>query len=162
MKKLLVVPVLVLSIAFALQLSLAAEDKTLNATVTPLVISMSFTPDSISYGTQTAGAVERPSIPTSVTIKNTGTVSQNFSIKGGNSVGNQWTLSSSPGQNQFVHLFSTSNSSFVAMTENYQTLMNGVAKDGDFSLFTQLTLPTIITNLDVQTLPIHIRGTQAP
>jgi hypothetical protein len=160
-KKLLLLPVFVALASFFF-FPANAEEKTVSASITPLVISLSLTPDSITYGTKQAGIGEVVSVPESVTVKNTGSVAQDFKIRGGNSLSSQWTLAATAGQNQFVHLFSTSTSNFQTMTTSPQTLFSNVAPNGDFSLYTRLVMPTTITETAVQTLPIYVLAVQRP
>jgi hypothetical protein len=160
-KKLLLVPVLVLSLGMLLQLTSNAEEKTVNATITPLVVSISVSPDTVTYGTRSAGVGEVSSTPEKIAVTNTGTVTQNLQIKGANSTSNDWTLALSAGTDQFVHRFSTNNSSYTDMTTDYKNLQMGVISGGAIDLYLRLVVPTVITKTAVQTLPVKILGTQA-
>ncbi len=160
MKKLLLVPIVALSLGACLHLSSSAEEKTVNATITPLVVSISVSPDNVSYGIRAANVGEVTSVPEKIVVTNTGTVTQNLQIKGSNSSSGDWLLASSAGTDQFVHLFSTNNSSFTDMTTDYKNLQMGVIAGGNIDLYLRMVVPTVITKTAVQTLPVKVLSTQ--
>ena len=160
MKKLLLIPALVLSFGLFLQLSSSAEEKTVNATITPLVVSISVSPDTVTYGTRSAGVGEVSSDPEKIAVTNTGTVTQNLQIKGANSSSGEWILALAAGTDTFVHRFSTNNSSYTDMTTDYKNLQMNVIAGGAIDLYLRLVVPTVITKTAVQTLPVKILGTQ--
>ncbi len=160
MKKLILVSFLLVSIFVGLRLPTAAEEKTVSATITPLVVSISVSPDTVTYGTRSAGVGEVTSNPEKISVTNTGTVAQNLQIKGSNSASGDWTLALSAGTDQFVHRFSTNNSSYTDMTTDYKNLQMNVIAGGAIDLYLRLVVPTVITKTNVQTLPVKILGTQ--
>jgi hypothetical protein len=137
----------------------SAEEETVNATVTPVVITILVSPTSVDYGALqplTTGNIPSPS---SVSVQNKGSVLENIQIKGAHST--DWTLAATPGENQFTHYFSTNNSTFTKMTTGFQSLASNVAVDGIISLFLRLDMPTSTTSTAQQTLPVHLLATQA-
>jgi hypothetical protein len=135
--------------------SAADQEKTVTASVIPITIAMTLSTDTISYGSLQAGNPEVPSDPNKIDIINKGSVVQNFDIMGGDS--NGWTLASTPGQNQFMHTFSTGGTP-KPLTKSYQSLITGVGVDGEINLFMKFTMPTSYTTTGVQSFPIMIRA----
>jgi hypothetical protein len=159
-KKLFVVLSLVASLTTALYLTSSAEDKTVNATITPLVISLEVSATTVDYGTREANAGEVVANPSQILVTNTGTVNENFLITGANSASGQWTLAATPGTNEFVHLFSQDNSNFVNMTTTAKPFRSTVAPEAEVPLYLRLNVPTTITQTAVQILPVKITAIQ--
>ena len=156
MKKIVSSVLVFVSLAAFLATSSLADEQTVNATVTPLVLSIELSETTISYGTLQAGDPEVSSTPPFFKAFNRGSVAMDFDIKGANS-NNGWTIGNTPGEDQFVHRFTTG-STYTELTTSYQALASDVAIDGDVQVYTKLTMPTTITNSNIQTLPIVIRG----
>jgi hypothetical protein len=160
-KKLFLVPILVLSLGLFLQLSSNAEEQTVSATVTPLQISMLLSHTEITYGTraQNAGEVDAS---TPVTVKNTGTVAERFLIRGGNSVSGDWTMNGTPGTDRFVHRYFVGSNNPSDLTTSNAIMSSNVQPQADIQVSFRLVVPTVITKTAQQTLPIYITAIQQP
>jgi hypothetical protein len=141
--------------------SLADENQTVSATVTPLLISVLIDPTSVTYGTRAPNTTQHASNPTFVTVTNNGSVTERFNIKGAASTPSAWTLGATAGTNQYVHRFSTNGSTFTEMQTGDQSLMTGVGVSSNFQLFLQMDMPTTVTTGVVQqTLPVVVTALQ--
>jgi hypothetical protein len=167
LKKLLFIPVVVLSLGAFLHLPTGAEEKTVSATITPLQVSMSLSKNTIDYGVKTQGVGEiEPTPNTAIVVSNTGSVPERFLIRGGDSVSGDWLLDTAAGQDRFVHRFSTSSTgTFTDMTTADKIVISNVSNvspNNTFDLYLRLVVPSVITKTAVQTLPVYITAIQQP
>jgi len=84
---------LLATVALTVVLTLQAEadeQKTVNATVTALLISINVSPTSVDYGTQAVGATNVAPSPAFFSVTNTGNVNEKFAIKGADTA--NWSL----------------------------------------------------------------------
>lgn len=163
-KKLVILSLIATSLASVLALPLSADgpdNKTLGATITPLVISLTITPNTVTYGTRAPNVGTIASNPAMVTIANTGSVAENFQVKGGDSLSGDWKLGSSIGQDQFVHTVSPG-SGETMLTTSYQNFATNIGPTENVNLFPTLTIPSTITKTAPQTLPIFVLAIQKP
>lgn len=147
-----------------LALPSTADDETVNATVTAKVISLTVNTNSLAYGALGLGTSDNVPSPTNVEVDNSGTVTEDFKIKGLASTPTGWTLTSSgPGDNTYRHRFdTTSGGSFNgALTTSNQALINDVGTGGDIQVFFKLDMPTTTSSFSEQTLPIVITALES-
>ena len=145
-----------------LTLSAVADDnQTVNATVTPLLISVNVTPASVSYGTQPFSATEVVPNPASVSVTNNGSVTETFQIRGAASTPSGWTLGGTAGSNTYVHRFKLGQGIFAPLTISNQLLVSNVPTTSNVDVFLNLDMPTSSTFLTQQTLPVTILATQS-
>jgi hypothetical protein len=138
----------------------AAETATVTATVTVQNISVSVSDGSVAYGAMALNTSKSTcDLSDTQTVTNDGNVTEDFNIKGQNSA--NWTLGSTPGNNQYVHKFSTSScpwSSGTALTTSYLTLATGIAPSGTTTLNLQITTPTSTSSYDQQSVDVTVQA----
>jgi hypothetical protein len=145
-----------------------ADEKTVNATVQPVVIALNVDPANVTYGARPLSVTaSEPNSPIGVT--NTGSVTEQFLIRGAASTPGNWTLGMTAGNNVYVHRFKLSvSSTFVPLTTNNQLLKSNVLPDapspgqGSFLLNLNLDMPTGTTSVLEQTLPVTVVAIQQP
>jgi hypothetical protein len=165
-------PVLVLVIIAlftgALTFPVLTDEKTVNATVQPVVIALNVDPANLSYGARALGvtAIE-PNSPFAAT--NTGSVTEQFLIRGASSTPGNWSLGMTAGNNVYVHRFKVSTSgTFIELSTNNQLLKSTVLPDapspgqGSFLVHLNLDMPTGTTSVLEQTLPVTVVAIQQP
>jgi len=147
-----------------------ADTAVVNATVTAQKISVSVSDGQITYGTM---ALEswKSTLPGELndkqTATNDGNVTENFKIKGQNS--SAWTLASTPGNDQYTHQFcnNTDNdcsnppTNYSPLSTDYQTLKEGVVKDGTVEFHLRLGTPTATSSYDEQTVNVTVMAEAA-
>lgn len=138
----------------------AADTATITATVTVQNISVSVSPGSIDYGTIGLNSSKSTcDIGSSISVVNNGNVTENFQIKGSNS--ENWTLGTSPGNETYVHKFSSSTcpwTSGTPLSTSYATLANGVPRNATTTLNLQITTPTATGYFDPQSVNVTIQA----
>jgi hypothetical protein len=161
-KPVLVVAILALFSSALAFPAIADDSKTVNATVTPLIIALNVDPASVSYGTRplsmTAIDVDVP-----FNVINTGSVPEQFHIRGANSVPGDWSLGTAAGSNVYVHRFKVSTTgTFADLTNGNKLLRSNVPPDstGTFQVYLQLDMPTTTNSTALQTLPVTVVATQ--
>ena len=141
----------------------AGPEDSVSATVTAVVISVNVSPNSISYGPQPVGTTNAVPSPMPLDVLNDGTVAENFQIKGSNTA--DWSLASTAGTNQYVHIFSTDGptGTYKALTTTNQALYSGsVAPAGVVNVDLRMDLPTLTAATTQQTATVTVLATQAP
>jgi len=141
---------------------LASDTATVSATVTVQKVSVSVAPGTVAYGilplnTSTSTCDLNP-VGTQ-TVTNDGNVAETFNIMGSNST--NWTLGTSPGNETYVHKFSTSScpwTSGIALTTNYQTLATNVAPNATTTLNLQVTTPTATSYYSQQSFSVTVQA----
>jgi len=164
MRKLVLLVVMVCSVGSLLTLPTGADDKTVNATVTAKVISLSVNTNNLAYGSLGLGTQNNSPSPTNVLVANTGTVAADFKIKGMVSSPAGWTLTAAdPGANIYRHRFDTSSGGSFngVLSTSSQALLNDVVMGGDAQIFFKLDMPTSTTSFTEQTLPIVITALES-
>jgi len=156
---------LLATVALTVVLTLQAEadeQKTVNATVTALLISINVSPTLVEYGTQVVGATNVAPSPAFFGVTNTGNVNEKFMIKGADTA--NWALAGGAGTDAYVHRYSTSGSpgSFVALTTTNQTMFSSVVPTGGIDVYLNMDLPTVTTAGGSQTAAVTVIATQAP
>lgn len=153
------------------------------ATVTPGTVAISlrnFADDAdvttFTYGTlalSTSNAVRSTGNPSECgavgsagcKAKNTGTVSEDFYIKGAEATfGGEttWALAATVTANQYVHQFTTdSGSSFTDMSTANTSLSSGVATGGTTTFHAEIAMPTSTTGTSQRTTSVTITAVEA-
>jgi hypothetical protein len=146
------------TLASTLGLTIFADDtKTVNATVTPAIITVNVSPSTVTYGTKQIGATNVPSNPDHFAATNAGSVPEDFVIKGANTVGGAWTLAATAGEDTYVHRFSLNGSIWTALTTTNQALGSNVTPGtGEVDVFLQMDLPTSSASTAQQTAPVLV------
>ena len=114
----------------------ADDNKTVNAMVTPKVISITVSTNTLQYDTLSVGTLNNVPTPTKVTVTNTGTVDADFRVRGLASTPGNWTLTSGvPGANAYRHEYDVASSGdffgalAIASEDVYNDVLPGVSKD---------------------------------
>jgi C1A family cysteine protease len=138
----------------------------LRARVSQGLVSVAVTPSSIAYGTVALGTSQNTTLGQQLTVTNNGTVTEDFSIKSSNATrigGTNWTLvTTTPGNNEFKHEFSTnSGSNWTALMTGYQSLASGIAPNATQAFDLQITMPDSTTDYLEHTIIITILAVAA-
>jgi hypothetical protein len=163
------VSVLAILVLFTAALTLPAiadDSKTVNATVTPLIIALNVDPASVSYGTRPL-AMTAIDADTPFNVINTGSVPEQFHIRGANSTPGGWSLGLTAGNDAYVHRFRVSTTgNFLELASGNKLLRSNVPPDssapgiGTIQVYLQLDMPTTTTSTVQQTLPVTVIATQ--
>jgi len=150
-------------------------EETLTATVCPELISLTVSPDSVDYGTQTLGATNLVPTPPSVTIQNTGNVAEDFLVKGDDAAtaGGTWALVSSITLvDQYVHKSSPDNVIFTALTKSNATLTTNISGEtncaatandgGTQALYLKMDIPSSSTVQGQYSAPVVVTAIATP
>jgi hypothetical protein len=159
---------LVLSLAVSLGTvlaanSLAAQDETINATVTPVNIAIDILEAGpLAYGNVplgTQGAIPNPS---NFTVENVGSSTIDLQVAGFNTAGG-WTLASTAGTDAYVHYYSVGlNGPWTPLTTTATTFKEDLASTAgpdQQSVFLKLDMPTATGNFNQQTMPVKVTAT---
>lgn len=129
----------------------AGDTVVISATAFPEVVSIRIAdnrPDSIVYGALPYGAVNQdPKDNPTLGVENNGSVAENFHIRGADATtsGGTWTLSNTPGVDQYVHKFKTiEGATFTPLTEiaGNNELVNNIALGGTQDFKLRIDMPT--------------------
>jgi hypothetical protein len=159
LKRLVVLGILIAAAAGVLTLPALADESTVNATITPKLIALSVTPNTLDYGSHEPGETGLVPDPEYFAVINTGSVNEDLQIRGANTA--DWNIASTPGEDEYVHRFKT-NSTFTALTTSNQSLFAGVAPLGEIDVFMNLDMPSDTTILSTQTAPITVVALESP
>jgi hypothetical protein len=124
------------------------------------VISVSVTSSgTVSYGIVPANSSKDTTasgLDNTQTVKNDGTIAEDFNIKGQDSA--NWTLAALPGSNQYVHKFSTNGGGlWTALTTSYRSLITNIAANGTQNFDLQITTPTSTNIFSQQSVDVTIQ-----
>ena len=164
MRELALLFAIVFALTTALVLPTTADEETVNAKVTPKVIAVTVSANLLEYSSVGVGTTDSVPDPTNVLVTNSGTVVEDFKIRGASSSPGGWTLTSSAtGADTYKHKFdlSSSGSFSGSLTTANQGLIDDVAASGDVQVFFKLDMPTSTTSLVEQTLPIVITALES-
>ena len=144
--------------------AVAADSGQVNATVTAAVVAVTVTDGSVAYGVvDTTKDTTTSGVDDSQTITNTGTVNEDFEVKGQDSTGNIWTLASAAGSATYAHktCIATCDTSptWVALTKSYVDLATAKAPSATVAMDLQVTVPTSNPGVTEATLPVDILAT---
>lgn len=147
--------------------SSTAEQST---TSTP-VISVSISDGIISYGVISEGGTQDTTstgLNDTQVATNDGNITENFNIKGQNST--SWTLTGSVGYNQYKQEFCItgggapdpcdSSPTWTVLTTAYQSLATAIASSGTQRFDLKITLPSLSSTYNQQTVDITIQAVQ--
>ena len=127
-----------------------------NASVTPAVLSVTVTPNTVDYGTVELDATGETPTPLFFTATNNGSITENIEIRGDDT--GAWTLEATAGANQYVHRASKNNFSpqTIVLTTSNQVLDTNVATSGTVTVHLNLDAPTSSTTAATQTAPVTV------
>lgn len=160
------IPTLILSLALiplAAWPVYAADNATVNATVTLQHVSIGVADGTINYGVLSLNdQTHTKTLSDTQTITNQGNVAVDILIKGQHS--DDWSLHSSAGTDTYVHRFcnetqldcATPITNYSVLTTNNQTLGSAVAPSGTIELDLHLTTPTASTFFTQQNVDVII------
>ena len=126
-----------------------------NATVTPAVLSVTVTPNSVDYDVVELSSTENVPDPTTFTATNNGSITENIDIRGADT--DDWTLEATAGANQYVHRASPDAfSTTITLTTENQTLDTGITVSSFVTVSLNLDAPTSSTTAAEQTAPVTV------
>ncbi|HEX5448351.1 MAG TPA: hypothetical protein VFW90_04105 [Candidatus Saccharimonadales bacterium] len=145
--------------------ALAASTGTVAATVTPMKISVSVTDGSVAYGTLDLSATKDTTssgLNDTQTATNDGNVAEDLNIESTDATGGtNWTLSATPGADQYEHDFSTdSGTSWTPMTTSYASLSTNVAASGTKDFDLKIHTPTSSSDYTQKSITVTVQATQ--
>lgn len=159
------------SFFFLLAVSISAGGQaTIDATVTPVLISVATSFNSMSYGALALNTADNPPSPDeAIMITQDGNVNEDISIRGDAAArvsgGGSWTLADTVGANQYVHKFgfgtSSDISSFSAMTMSDYKFVSGLAPNGTRFLKFRMSMPTSTSNYGQYKTSVYLVATQS-
>ncbi len=130
-------------------------ESTVNATVTPAVLSVSVTPSSVDYDVVELSSTDNLPTPETFTATNNGSITENIVIRGADTA--DWTLAATAGADQYVHKASPDAfSSTITLTTSNQSLAAGVTTSGTVTVSLKLDAPTSSTTAATQTAPVTV------
>ncbi|MFC2072422.1 hypothetical protein ACFLUU_06950 [Chloroflexota bacterium] len=145
----------------------ASDNGTVSATVTASLISVTVTPGTVAYGVLATGGSANTTtegLGQTQTANNTGTVSENFTIKSSDALGGTaWTLAADTGAlDEFTHEFSTNDgSSWTNLTDTYDTLAGSIAAGDNQTFDLRIGIPTTVTDYAEHTITVTVLATQS-
>lgn len=127
------------------------------------VVSLSITDGTVNFGTLGVGGSRWTLISgTNDTqyVKNEGTSTQGFNIKGQNTAC-PWTLASSPGTDIYSQFFSTNSGvGWTALTTSYSSLISNISTGNTFPLDLFFKSPTSTNCTSIQSVDVTIQAFQ--
>jgi len=149
------------------------EDIRIEGEYTPAVISVIVSDGVVAYGIMPAGT-SKSTLSTDLndmqTATNDGNVIENLNINGqdGTGGGCTWTLSSTNGNDQYIHQFcndtdndcSSPPTNYTALTTSYQALKTGVAVSGTVDFQLRTTVPDPSSCFGQQSVDVTIQAVQ--
>jgi len=141
---------------------------------TSATVSVSVSDGNVAYGIMpknTSKSTLSEELNDMQTATNNGNVTENFNITGQDGIdgGCTWTLSSTSGNDQYVHQFcndtdnncSSPPTNYTALTTGYQALKTGVAVSGTVNFQLRLTTPDPSSCFGQQSVDVTIQAVQA-
>jgi hypothetical protein len=141
--------------------ALAATTGQVTATVTASVVAVTVSDSSVAYGVvATTRDTTNDEADDTQTITNTGTINEDFEVKGQNSTGQVWTLAGSAGDATYAHktciTTCDASPSWTALTASYVDLATSKAPSGTTGMDLQVTVPTSNAGTGQATLPVDV------
>jgi hypothetical protein len=136
-----------------------------DGSITQVVVSISISDKTVDYGFL-GGSATKDTIDPSQTqiITNNGSGAEDFDIKGQNASGGGCTwdlITGVPGQDEYKQEFSTNaGGNWTAITTNYGAMSTGIAKDGTVNLDLKITMPSISTCFQGQSVDVTIQASE--
>jgi hypothetical protein len=131
--------------------------------ISSVIISISISDGTVDYGIMSLNSWKSTlELSDTQTATNTGNVNENFKIKGKNS--DNWTLSSSQGDEQYVHQFcndtdkdcSSPPTNYTPLTTSYQDLDTNIPPSGTVDFQLRLGTPTATTHYTEQDVDVTL------
>jgi hypothetical protein len=164
----------------------AADTGAVTCTVSAVMVSVSVSPGTVTYGTVNVGALKNTALydathnqygsvtPQTQTVLNNGSGTENYSIKSSDASGSTpWTLAASASAEHFTHAaLPLSDTAYtatsaigdfsIAMTTagSYVSLASSVAKDATKYLELQIGMPTSTTDYGSHTITVTVMASQ--
>jgi len=164
------------SFFFLLAVSISAGGQaTIDASVTPLLVSVATSVSSMSYGALALNTIDNPPFQdAAIMITQDGNVNEDISIRGDVasrvSGGGSWSLAETVGANQYVHKYGfgvvqqdITSSSFSAMTMSNHEFVSNVAPNPNVGvgfLKFRMSMPTSTSNYGEYRTSIYLVATQ--
>ena len=188
MKKRILALIVVLALVGALvpAIVFAADEDTVECTVTAVLVSVSVSDGDVAYGTLALGATKNTAVydasdnpdgsdpAQTQTITNTGTVAEDFNIKTSNADGGtNWTVASSTGLlDEFTHAYNVDATEYTgsgtipfttwSAADTYvNDVATDVAVDGVRYLELEIGMPTSATDHTQHTITVTVLATQS-
>ena len=122
-----------------------SPESTVSATVTPAVLSVTVTPNTVDYDVVELSSTDNLPTPETFTATNNGSITENIDIRGADT--DNWTLEATAGPNQYVHKASKDafSTTITLATSNLPLVDTGVAVDGTVTVSLKLDAPTVST-----------------
>lgn len=138
------------------------ETATVNATVTPVVLSVIVSPTSVAYDPVELNSTGNVPTPGSFTATNNGNITENINIRGTDTAG--WTLAGTAGANQYVHKASKDafGTQTVVLTTTSQGLDTGVTVSSAVTVSLKLDAPTSTTTAATQDADVTVIAVAVP
>lgn len=142
-------------------LNAGADEKTVNTTVTPTILSIQVT-DVPAYGNVPVGTVDKVPTPNSFTVTNNGTEVVDLDISGANST-QGWTLSTATGADAYVHWYWTGVGAdpWKKLSTTPVPLKQALSPTAQQSVLLKLDMPTSSSNTGQHILPVKVLATAA-
>ena len=132
-----------------------SPESTVSATVTPAVLSVTVTPNTVDYDVVELSSTDNLPTPETFTATNNGSITENIDIRGADT--DNWTLEATAGTDQYVHKASPDGfSSTITLTTSNQTLGTNIATSGTVTVSLKLDAPTSSTTAATQTAPVTV------
>ncbi len=132
-------------------------ESTVSATVTPAVLSVTVTPNSVDYGTVELGTADNIPTPSSFTATNNGSITEDLEIRGADTA--DWALVSGvPRTDEYRHEASKDGfTTPIILTTLNQTLAAGVTTGTpNVTVSLRLDAPSDTTTIVQQTAPVTV------
>ncbi len=131
-------------------------ESTVNATVTPAVLSVTVTPASVDYFTVELDTADNIPTPSSFTATNNGSITEDIEIRGASTA--NWTLVSGvPGTDEYRHEASKDGfTTPIILTTSNQSLDTGITVSSFVTVSLRLDAPTVSTTAATQTAPVTV------
>jgi len=133
-------------------------------TVTSNTLSVLISGGPVEYGVLSTGGSADTTNGDTLTVTNDGDEIATFQIMSSDAIyssGTDWTLSSSTGDDEFVHSFSTSGEdpySWSPLTNSYQTLATSVDISGSINFDLKIDMPTSVTDYEEHIITVTVRA----
>jgi hypothetical protein len=139
--------------------ALAATTGQVTATVTASVVAVTVSDGAVAYGVVATSANTTASgVNDTQTITNTGTINEDFEVKGNSSA--NWTLAGSAGDATYAHktCIATCDATptWTAMTGSYTDLATTKTPSATTDMDLQITVPTSNAGVTQQSVPVDI------
>ena len=145
---------------------------TVTATVTVSLVSVSVAPTAMAYGVQALGATNLEpgtrncggSANPAFTASNNGSVTEDLTIRGTDSVSTNWTLGAVAAAETYVHLFRLDPPccTFNALTLASQALISSLVSADALDVYMNLDMPTASASTTEESFDVIVLATASP